>query len=250
MPAIVVDIYEPESIKQLLGQMMQVQIQNLENLDLCDYFWAAADSHTVTLERKTWTDLMAHIGSLEVRLRKATRVANEVGLLVEGVADPCEGGEIATYDFSTSRKGKSYFYQNRISKMKYDFIMAFLWRLDKTGISVYYTNSLRGTAWALRAFVENEQNIKHTTLERYVKTKPILWNPDPVLETLMGIKDERGAVLGPKRAAELLKQWDNVWEIIHQRPETISMLCPGISMAMAKRLVEALKIKSVGVRDG
>jgi len=238
MSFIVQDVYEPDYMERLLSTFMQVHRQNLVQQGLCDYFWSAIDGHSITIERKYWLDLLNSLGRLEKQLRTATNHADEVGLLVEGVALPLAGGEIAIFQES---KNDRYLRRVKISGAKYADVMAYLWRLDKEGISVYHTSTISGSAWALKSFVENSQRTEHTLLKHYVRTKPIKWQSNPMIETIMGIKDEQGAVLGEKKAMELLKQIGSLWDAIHLAPEAISFACDGIGTATAKRLIKAVK---------
>jgi len=235
---IVVDVFEPDHLAQLLSQFLRVHRENLVVKGLSDYFWFAGDGHRITLERKTWADLIASQGRIETQLRMATNNAEEVGLIVEGIADPLYGGEIGL--FQKSGDGK-WFRRAKISDWRYDALQAFLYRLDKEGITVYHTASMEATSWALKAFVENSQKQEFTTMRRYVKTKPILWKPDPIMETLMGIKDDKGHILGEKKAAEIIKRFGSIWKAIHRDPDEIASVCSGIGLATATRLIELLK---------
>lgn len=241
MSFIVQDIYEPDYMARLLSMFMQVKKENLVQKGLCDYFWFAVDGHSITIERKYWLDLLSSLGRLEKQLRVATNHADEVGLLVEGVALPLAGGEIAIYQ---EGKNDRYLRRVKISGAKYADVMAYLWRLDKEGISVYHTSTIAGTAWALKAFVENSQKTEHTLLKHYVRTKAIKWQSNPMVETIMGIKDEEGYVVGEKKAIELVEKIGSLWDIIHLPPEEITFACNGIGIATARRLINGIKRKS------
>lgn len=238
MSTIIVDVFEPDFMAELLTPLMKVVRDNLVTKGLCDYFWFAGDGHKITIERKTWSDLLNSQDRIERQLRTATLNSDEVGLLVEGVADPLFGGETGL--FIRSKNGE-WFRKSKVSTWRFDAIMALLYRLDKEGITVYHTSSIYGTAWALKAFVENSQKKEFTTMKRYVKTKPVLWSPDPIIESLMYIQDEKGHILGEKRAKELIKNFGSIWNAIHRDPEEVAMVCKGISVRTMERLRELLK---------
>jgi ERCC4-type nuclease len=222
----------------MLSAFMQVRKQNLVQQGLCDYFWFAVDGHSITIERKYWLDLLNSLGRLEKQLRTATNHADEVGLLVEGVALPLAGGEIAIYQEGKSDK---YLRRVKISGAKYADVMSYLWSLDKMGISVYHTSTIAGSAWALKSFVDNSQKTEHTLLKHYVRTKAIKWQSNPMVETIMAIKDADGTVVGEKKAMELAEQIGSLWDIIHLDPEAIAYSCKGIGIPTAKRLINAVK---------
>jgi ERCC4-type nuclease len=119
--------------------------------------------------------------------------------------------------------------------------MSYLWSLDKLGISVYHTSTLAATVWALKSFVDDSQKTEHTLLKHYVRTKAIKWQSNPMIETIMGIKDADGTIVGEKGAIELLKQIGSLWDIVHLPPEEIAYSCKGIGIPTAKRLIKAMK---------
>jgi ERCC4-type nuclease len=238
MANIIVDVYEPDFMAQLLSAFMQVRRQNLVQQGLCDYFWFAVDGHSITIERKSWLDLLNSLDRLQKQLRTATNHADEVGLLIEGVAVPLDGGEIAIYEQGKTDK---YLRQVKISGTKYNNIMAYLWEIDKLGISVYHTSTIKASAWALKAFVDNSQKTEHTLLRHYVRTKAIKWQSNPMVETLMGIRDDKGTFIGEKTAQELVKKLGSLYEIMQLEPESISYECSGVGLATAKRIIKALK---------
>lgn len=239
MSFIVQDIYEPDYMERMLSMFMQVQKQNLVQQGLLDYFWFAGDGHSITAERKEWSDLLANLNRLEKQLRIATNHADEVILIAEGVPIPLAGGEIALF-----RPGKNdkYLRRIKISGMKYTSVMAYIWQLKRTAnITTYFTTTIQATAWALKTFVENSQKKDSTLLQHYVRTRQIKWQDNPMVESITGIKDEAGYVVGEKKAIELVKQIGCLWDIIHLAPEEIAQACDGIGIGTAKRLLKAIK---------
>jgi len=239
MSFIVQDVYEPDYMAQMLSSFMQVQRQNLVQQKLCDYFWFGGDGHSITMERKEWSDLMANLARLEKQLRVATNHADEVGLIVEGVAVPLAGGEIALYQIG---KNPKYLRQTKISSMQYASIMGYIWQLRRVAnITTYFTSTIQATAWALKTFVENSQKADSNLLQHYVRTRQIKWQSNPMVETISGIKDADGYVVGEKKAIELVEKIGSLWDIVHLPPEEITYSCDGIGLATAKRLIAAIK---------
>ena len=204
MSNIVVDTYEPDYMAQMLSSFMQTLRQNLEPQGLCDYFWFAVDSHSITMERKTWLDLVNNLPRLEKQLRTATNHADEVALIIEGLAMPLVGGEIAIYQEGKSQK---YLRQVKISGLQYASIMAFVWQIKRVAnITTYWTPTVQGTVWTLRTFVEKSQRMESESnlLQHYTRTRQIKWQSNPMIETVMALKDAEGYVVGEKKAAELV----------------------------------------------
>lgn len=239
MSFIVQDVYEPDYMERLLSMFMQVGRQNLVQQGLLDYFWFAADGHSITMERKEWSDLLSNLPRLEKQLRTATNHADEVALIAEGVPIPLAGGEIALYH---TGKNDKYLHRAKISGVKYTSVMAYIWQLRRTAnITTYFTSTIQATAWMLKTFVENSQKAESSLLQHYVRTKQIKWRSNPMVESITGIKDEDGYVVGEKKAIELVKQVGSLWDIIHLAPEEIAYSCEGIGIGTARRLINAIK---------
>ena len=239
MSFIVVDVYEPDYMNQLLSAFMQVQKQNLVQQELCDYFWFAGDGHSITMERKEINDLLANFDRLEAQLRKATNHANEVGLIVEGIPVPLEGGELAIYE---QGKNEKYLHRTKINGTKFVRMSGYLLDLKRTAnITTYFTTTIKGTAWMLKTMVENSQKPSTDIMQHYVRTRQIKWQSNPVIETIMAIKDKDGYVVGEKKAQLLYENIGSLWDIIHMPPEEINYACGGIGLATAKRLINAVK---------
>ncbi len=66
-----------------------------------------------------------------------------------------------------------------------------------------------------------------------------------MVETITGIKDENGYVVGEKKAIELVEKIGSMWDIIHLAPEEVAYACSGIGLATAKRLIAAIKNRGV-----
>lgn len=238
MSFIVQDIYEPDYMERMLSMFMQVQKQNLVQQGLLDYFWFAADGHSVTAERKEISDLLSNLPRLEKQLRVATNHADEVILIAEGMYKPLAGGEIAIYHEGKSDK---YLRQVKISGVKFASIMAYIRQLKKVAnITTYFTPTIAGTAWALKTFVESDQK-ESVLLQHYTRTRQIKWQSNPMVETITGIKDKDGYVVGEKKAVELVEQVGCLWDIIHLAPEEIAHACNGIGIGTARRLIKAIK---------
>ena len=164
-----------------------------------------------------------------------------MGLLVEGVALPLAGGEVAIFHVG---KNDKYLRRAKISGVKYASVMAYIWQLRRAAnITTYFTSTIHATAWALKTFVENSQKPSTSLLQHYTRTRKIKWQDNPMVECLTGIKDEAGYVVGEKKAVELVEQIGSLWTIIHLAPEEIAQACDGIGIGTAKRLINAIKNK-------
>ena len=163
-----------------------------------------------------------------------------MGVVVRGIPVPLAGGEIALFDEGRNDK---YLRRIHISGTKYAEVVAFLWRLDKEGVSVYQTTTTLAFVLFLKTVVENSLKPEFTTLKRYIRgrTLALLWTPNPVVESFMGIKDGNGYVLGEKKAKEVAKQFGSLWNAANATPTDIAGKCYGVGLATAKRFLEAIR---------
>lgn len=210
-PAIFLDIFESSDMEKLLSQTLTVTRMNLVPTGMGDIVWNCG--HWVSLEHKDIQQVLAEMGGrLDDQLRKHTQHADEVGLIYNGFATPVPGKR-ACYVWERSKTGDTFQKKGRYNpKTKkyvpiefghsWEELQAYLWRLDKMGITVYQAPDLSSLCLAVSAFVYNSFKAEHKTLERYVKTKPILWKPDPYVETLMGVSGARMGEISAKKVVE------------------------------------------------
>ena len=239
MSFIVQDTYEPDYMQRLLSMFMQVGRQNLVQQGLLDYFWFNHEGKPVTAERKEILDFLNNMPRLEKQLRTATNHAEEVLLIVEGIYKPLLGGEIAIYH---EGKNDKYLRQVRICSIKISAVMAYIRSLKKVAnITTYFTPNIAATSWLLKTLVESDQKSGSNLLQHYTRTRQIKWQSNPMVETIMGIKDKDGYIVGEKKATELVEKIGCLWDIIHLAPEAIAYECDGIGIQTAKRLINAMK---------
>jgi len=124
--------------------------------------------------------------------------------------------------------------------------MGYIRQLKKVAnITTYFTPTIAGTAWALKEFVESDQKSQITLLQHYTRTKQIKWQSNPMVETIMGVRDKDGYIVGEKKAVELVEKIGGLWDIIHLAPEAIAQECDGIGLATVQRLINAIKAKGM-----
>lgn len=211
-PAITLDVFESSDMEALLSKTLSVTRMNLVPTGMGDIVWHCG--HWVSLEHKDMQQTLAEMGGrLDNQLRKHTQHAEEVGLVIHGFATPIPNKR-ACYVWERDKKGgfqRKGRYDPKTKKYtpiefgrSWEELQAYLWRLDKMGITVYQAPDLPSLCLAISAFVYNSFKSEHKTLERYIKTKPIMWEPDPYVETLMGIA---GARIGEVSAKKLIEAY-------------------------------------------
>jgi len=184
MVAVVLDIFESDEMEGYLSKTLQVARHNMVSIGVGDLFWNCG--HTVSLEHKTIEQAMTEMGGrLDDQLRKHSHNADEVGLIIDGIATPVPN-EHACYLWRQSKDEKTFTRQGRRQKgstayipmkihVSWEAFQAYLWRLDKEGFTVYQSPTLESLCLAVSAFVHNSMKPDHKSLRRYVKTKPVIW---------------------------------------------------------------------------
>jgi hypothetical protein len=211
-PVLVMDVFEGkakgENIEKELSKYLTIVRQNLVPLGLGDYFWVGVDSLRYTLEHKTARELLSDMGNrLDTQLRKNTQNADDVGLIWNGIITPTRNGK-GCYPWSVSKTDSSVMVRGKASPHSYQEVIGYIWSLEHNGISVYNVPDWRTMCRAIAEFVYNTLKPDHKTLRRYVKTKPIVLDPDvpeidkTYIKTLMGIS---GARIGEITAKKILK---------------------------------------------
>jgi len=207
--AIVCDQHEPSTIRLGLQEIMPVTVTSLEPIGLLDYFWTAFDNHTITLERKEVHDFAGRVSDLELQLKKCIeeKMADEILLLIEGIMEPVDGSTI----LYRKKMDGSIYYRDRLAGFPYKYYMGFIYRLDKLGITTFWTASEKGTIEALTEFVKCSNDATFTTFNRYIRTKPDIPTLDPQVNTLIQLG------LGEMRSKNLIKVFGTSWKVLHAK---------------------------------
>lgn len=228
LTTIIVDTFEPPDIVEGLKHHLEVVSNRLVGTGFCDYLWYAADGHSVTVERKAVADLANNVDRLEIQLKNALQTADEVILLIEGVIEPVSNGSTVLY---RQAHGKSMYVSDRLVNRPYSFFMGFLWRLDKLGVSHFYTANKQGTVEALAEFVKLNQQTDTKIFSRYIKTKPAIIQQNPQVRALIGLG------IGESRAIVLIAMYKTIWNVLQQKPEDIAKI-KGIGLTTANKIFE------------
>lgn len=229
---LLIDNFEPTEIERLLSQTATTIRTPLNQRGIADYYWCCYDGHATQLERKQWNELLAEFDEIEEQLRRYIDNTTEMGLIVEGVLAPhslgCETWKV---------EPNSYVSRKQIFKRRYTEVLAWLWSLDKQGVTVYQTPHYVATAYAISAFYHNSQKSEHTTLRRYIKVKPASWIPNPHIQNLINLRhpDLR---LGEEKATALVERFGSYWGVITRTEEELCEV-EGIGPATAKAILRA-----------
>jgi len=229
---ILIDIHEPTQLELLLSQTTDVSKTNLNGNLMADYYWPAIDGHTIQIERKQAGELLSNLNHCEKQLMKYLPNADETILLIEGVMLPHVEQTVVYVLTGDSR----FFRRSNVYRPRYSMVMAWLWQLDKSGVTIFQTGSLDATAIAISAMYTNSQKEEHTTLKRYIKNqvKPLV--PNPFVETLMNIKN---AGIGETKALALIEHFETPFNFVMASEDELCEVA-GIGPGIARKIHLAL----------
>jgi hypothetical protein len=239
---LMVDIFEPVQIEDLIAQSIPVTRTGLNGMGIADYTWYAVDGHRIQVERKQIDEILSGMDRVEEQLRRElSNGIEETILLYEGTCEPIAGLRMAVQSYKVSKNDKVLVPHHQYN-ISYGGLHAWLSQLDKAGITIIHTCHYIGTAHALVALYMNSQKTEHTTLKRYVKEHIRIEQYNPHVLTLMGIK---GAGLGEAKAKALVERYGTVWYILNQSAEDLAETLVGeegkrLGLIQANKLLKAI----------
>jgi hypothetical protein len=233
-----IDHSEPIQIEALIKQSSPESFRvPLNAHGFADYAWQDYYGRTEHAERKAVEQLLSDFDEAERDLRKYRDNAPHLMLIVEGVVEPMSGGGIRT--FALSQDGR-YYRPRRDFKTNWERLEGWLIGMEEAGITVWRTSSWQHTARSLVLWERHALSPEHSTLQRYLKPS-VRFNPDPQVESLMGLQNAR---IGPETAKKLIEVFGTMWDVLRQEPQALADLTPGVGLQSAKRI-----LKSAGRKD-
>jgi ERCC4-type nuclease len=234
------DVYEPIQIEELVNQAVPCIKANLNHeLGIADYTWFAWDSHRIQVERKQIDEVLSGMDKVEELLqREMTNGVEETILLIEGECEPVPGVRNAVQSFKKAKSRNILVPSHKYNK-SYSGYQAWLYQLDKAGVTVVKTPHYIATAHTLVALYKSSQEKTHKTLQRYIKDKIVAKTDNPHVITLMGIKN--GGV-GEEFAKALIDRFGTVWYTLNRDPEDLASTIVGnqtFGMVRSKKLLRA-----------
>lgn len=228
---LLIDVHEPKDAEKLFSQSVaEVYRMALNSGGRADYWWCGADNHTVQIERKQWGEFLGEFDQMEEIIRRYMDNSDEMGLIIEGYVRPHPlGCEVLDIYHKSCR-------QVTVSKRNYAEVQAWLWRIDKLGITPYFSANWNATVIAVSAFYKNSQKEEHTTLRRYVKHKGQAWKPNPHIQNLINVV---GGGIGQLRAEAAVEAFGTYWDIIHRSRDELAEV-EGWGLKVADKFINAL----------
>jgi len=235
-----VDVFEPVELETLIQQSVPTTRGPFNSHGLPDYHWFAVDGHRIGVSRKQAGELLGGLDDAEEQLRKDMLSVDEMYLLNEGVfSGTLYNKKPGTQVWYPSKDGRFLIPGHKFGTSIASFY-AWIYQLDKAGITYLPTFDWTETAQALVTMHNNSIKPEHTTLQRYIKQKITPKQHNHHVETLMGIKGtDRGPLLGEGKAKALVERFGTVWYILLQEPEELAQV-EGIGLITARKLLKAI----------
>lgn len=253
---IIVDTAEPEDMIRLLEQSVSVVINNLNQLDMADYYFGGTDSKTRQYCRVQTRELLSNIDSQEQELRDYYYHADENNLIIEGLISPvpltrrdksldaisirAKGRTDVLFSYSVTLAG--YIYDERVHNVGSAMLDSWLFQLDQAGIGIYYTVNYAATAALLVAHYKSCQKSPdtHSTLQRYTRPRLQLKQHDPFIKALMYLSAAYDIGIGETKATAIREAGYN--SLLDIGMSSVAELCrvDGIGKKLASKLLEAI----------
>lgn len=239
---ILMDCHEPDSIRILLEQMTPVAVVPLNEMGFADYQWSAVDGHLIQVERKQIDEILSGMMKVEEQLTREMMKLEEFGphgetiLLYERTCHPQRLKGVQ----SLRKTAKGYSEGHDYPHVNYTQLQAWLYQLDKAGVSNYHTCDQVGTALTLGAWYNSSQDANHQTLKRYIKDHIIIKSRNPHIYNLMAIK---GADIGEVKATALIERYGTFWYVINEPVEALAETYIGdkrLGSTVARKLLKAV----------
>ena len=189
LPVVILDVHESDELGEKLERTLTVIRQPLEPQGFADIMWEGNDGQ-YTWERKQAPEFTAAIHSkLETQLKKylLSHPGVNVILGIEGIYSPISGFGGGT---RTWKKKNTLFTPYRKTPVDYTVFQAWLWSIRRFGVDVIQTLDLDSTAQSISAVVYQtlKSEDEHGVMKRQIKPLVKPTEPDPILESFMGIR--------------------------------------------------------------
>jgi excinuclease UvrABC nuclease subunit len=220
---------------------------------MADYFFIAADGHKIQCNRTQAGELLSNVDSFEDELRRYYNNADETYAIIEGIISPYKLSNAkmpsdlllrktptlpgALYGYAVSTKG--WIYREQQFRISNKMFKAWLYQIDKAGISVIYTVNDIDTAASLVAVYENAQKTEHQTLQRYLRPRITVRGHNKHVQALINLSSAYKLNIGEVKAEALINEFGTLGAILLS---DVSELCQveGIGKGIAEGLLKAI----------
>lgn len=224
------DIHEPGELARMVGQVAKVTTEPLNQQGYADWMWTTVDGQE-HMERKTWSDVLGDLNSVEDLLRRQLQAHPEVrlNLLIEGIATPSVMGTAIWREPKGGKAKGRVMYRTHEVRKPIQTVYSWVREVSKY-CEVWFTSDMTATARMIVAFARGDTKADHTTLRRHLKITD--FHPNPQVKKLMGVADGIGAA----RAEALIGKFGTVMAVLQANPEDMAGV-EGIGYKTGERIL-------------
>jgi ERCC4-type nuclease len=143
----------------------------------------------------------------------------------------------ALYAYAVSTKG--WIYSEREFRISNKMFKAWLYQIDKAGISVVYTINDIDTAASLVAIYENSQKTEHQTLQRYLRPRITVAGHNVHVQALINLSSAYKLDIGEVKAQALIDEFGTLGAILLSEVDELTRV-EGIGKLTAEKLLKAI----------
>ena len=220
---ILVDVNEPNDMVELLAQSVKVATAAI-NLDhWADYYWWGHKDSTHQVERKQWPEILPNLDKVEDQLDTERFQADTTTLMIEGLPVLTPYG-VDSYSVSWSDSPKRRRPGPSLRRLwgtgskthprinLYGRVMSWLYRLDRSGVTIVQTPNMQASAIALISMHNNSLKEEVAAFSRFFKPRVVAKKRQPYVTTLMGVQ---GGGIGEVSAKRLIKEFINPYNVFN-----------------------------------
>jgi hypothetical protein len=270
---ILADTSELDTIVKLLQQAIPNTTKSpLNQHSMADYYFGNYEGKTCQFNRVQAGELVGNVDSMEDELKRYYDSADETSQIIEGLLSPVKlymkegSAKVSTYSGSriaSSRDlgAKIFTYPitpagfieggHSFTTVRMSELYAWIYRLDKLGVSTFFTNNWEETARFLIAVYKNEQKSpdSHTTFNRvyrpkvYIKHEKNMTKEEldtyRLTKSLMFLSSAYGLGIGEVKAKALADKFCNILDIAMASVPDLATV-EGIGTITAKKILSSL----------
>jgi len=251
------DLNEPDNAIRLMRQSIDVAVAPLNLMHRSDYFFGNYEGKMFQFSRKQAGELVGNMDEAEAQLADYYPNADVNYQIVEGWISPLPIRGISIVDHTPAQHSirelgqKVYCYQiqpngniergHSFSAVNISMLYAWIHRLDRVGITTYWTINWVETARLLVVLYKNEQKPpeEHHTLTRIIKPRLTIKKAEPLVKALLYLSDAYEIGIGEVKAKAIADRFCNLIDIATADVAELKQI-EGIGDVLAKRLLKSL----------
>jgi len=268
---ILVDSAEPDEIVQLLKQSADVSVVPLNQSGRSDYYFGGDETKTLQFGRVQAGELLGNMDSMEDELRRYYTSADINNQIIEGIITDTpltkkdkslesvsvRIGQHPRTLFTYRVAANGYLHSEHAYNECAEKLYAWLYRLDRAGVTTYWTWNYVGTAKLIASIYSNTQKPldSHDTLNRYYiphislgehdedEKRISIHEQNPFIRALMALSIVYHLDIGEMKATALYKAgYHSLYDLSYAEVKELCKVS-GIGKLTAEKLLTAIGVE-------